>query len=106
MGFRFRKSVKLIPGVRLNIGKTGVSASIGGKGGSINVGKRGVRGTVGIPGTGISYSENLTPGDDRQGALPQATDRGPLQSASSRNPLFGVLILAILGISVFSCAGH
>ena len=29
MGFRFRRSVRLFPGVRLNIGKRGVSASVG-----------------------------------------------------------------------------
>ena len=61
MGFRFRKSVRLLPGVKLNIGKNGVTTTIGGPGASINVGKRGTRGTVGIPGTGISYSENLSP---------------------------------------------
>ncbi len=60
MGFRFRKSVKLAPGVRLNTSLGGVSATLGRRGASVNVGKRGVRGTVGIPGSGLSYSEQLT----------------------------------------------
>ncbi len=51
MGFRFRKTIKLFPGVRLNFSKSGVSTSIGGPGATINISKRGTRGTVGIPGT-------------------------------------------------------
>jgi hypothetical protein len=60
MGFRFRKTIKLFPGVRLNFSKSGVSTSIGGPGATINISKRGTRGAVGIPGTGFSYSENLS----------------------------------------------
>lgn len=73
MGFRFRKSVRLLPGVRLNLSKGGVSTSIGGPGATVNIGKRGVRGTVGIPGSGLSYSERLdgggAPGKSRMPAL-------------------------------------
>lgn len=60
MGFRFRKSIKLLPGVRLNLSKSGVSTSIGRRGATLNFSERGTRGTVGLPGTGLSYSENLT----------------------------------------------
>ena len=57
MGFNFRKSFKIAPGVRLNVGKKGISSvSVGGKGARINVGKKGTRTTVGLPGTGLSYS--------------------------------------------------
>lgn len=57
MGFNFRKSLKIAPGVRLNITKKGVSSvSLGGKGARVNLGKKGTRTTVGIPGTGLSYS--------------------------------------------------
>lgn len=59
MGFRFRKSVKIAPGVRINVGKKGSSVSIGGKGATVNFSKKGTRTTVGIPGTGISYTKNL-----------------------------------------------
>ena len=56
MSFRFRKSISLGKGLRLNLGKTGGSFSLGGKGATVNLGKRGERTTVGIPGTGISYT--------------------------------------------------
>ena len=60
MGFRFRKTIKLLPGIRLNISKSGISASIGIPGVTANISKHGTRGTIGIPGTGISYSEKLS----------------------------------------------
>jgi hypothetical protein len=60
MGFRFRKSIKILPGIRLNLSRSGVSASVGKRGATVNLSDRGARGTVGAPGTGLSYSENLT----------------------------------------------
>lgn len=55
MGWRYRRSVKLFPGVKINLSKTGASLSVGGRGATMNIGKRGVRRTLSIPGTGISY---------------------------------------------------
>ncbi len=55
MGFRFRKSVKIAPGVKINLSKSGGSLSLGGRGATVNIGSRGVRSTYSIPGTGISY---------------------------------------------------
>jgi hypothetical protein len=59
MGWRFRHSFKVIPGVRLNLSKTGLSASIGGGPFTMNVGPRGVYGTASLPGSGISYRQKL-----------------------------------------------
>lgn len=56
MGFRFRRSIKILPGVRLNISKSGPSLSIGRSGASFNIGGRGTRLTLGIPGTGLYYT--------------------------------------------------
>lgn len=56
MPFRFRKSIKILPGVRINIGKTGISTSFGGKGFTTTIGRGKERTTIGIPGTGVSYS--------------------------------------------------
>ena len=56
MGWSFRKSIKIAPGVRINLSKSGVSTSIGGKGFTYNT--RG-RLTTSIPGTGIRYTHNL-----------------------------------------------
>jgi hypothetical protein len=62
MGFRFRRSVKLLPGLRLNLSKGGVSLSAGIPGAHINFSPRGARTTFGVPGSGFSWSTNLKPG--------------------------------------------
>ena len=56
--FRFRRSFKIAPGIRWNLGKRSSSISFGGKGFHYTAGgPRGSRTTVGIPGTGLSYTE-------------------------------------------------
>lgn len=55
-GLRFRKTITILPGVKINLSKTGVSTSLGGHGATVNVGTQGQRTvTLGIPGTGLSY---------------------------------------------------
>ena len=56
MGFRFRKSINLGGGFRVNLSKSGVGYSWGTKGARFTKTAKGTsRTTVGIPGTGISY---------------------------------------------------
>jgi hypothetical protein len=55
--FRFRRSIKLFPGVRWNFGKKSTSLSIGPRGAHYTFGTAGSRTTVGIPGTGLSYTD-------------------------------------------------
>ena len=51
---RFRKSIKLTKGVKLNLSKTGASVTLGGgKGLSFNLGNKGAYLNWSIPGTGI-----------------------------------------------------
>ena len=58
MGFRFRRTIKILPGVRLNINKSSASISVGPKGLKHTISTNGTRtNTVGIPGSGLSYSE-------------------------------------------------
>lgn len=60
MGFRFRKSIKILPGVKVNITQKGVSSvSVGGKGLTVNHGKKGTRVTASLRGSGLSYSQQL-----------------------------------------------
>jgi hypothetical protein len=54
--FRFRRSFKIAPGVRLNLGKRSISTSIGAKGIHETIGTAGRRFTIGAPGTGLSYT--------------------------------------------------
>lgn len=56
MGFRYRKSINLGKGFRVNISKSGIGYSYGVKGARITKTANGhTRQTLSIPGTGISY---------------------------------------------------
>lgn len=58
MGFRFHKSIKIAPGVKLNINKKSMGISVGGKGVRYSVNTKGKSSTTfSIPGTGIYYTE-------------------------------------------------
>ncbi len=89
MGLRLRKSIRLLPGVKLNLSKTGASVSLGKKGLSYNIGKKGRRTTVGLPGSGISYS-SYSPN--------QASDKPGTSSKTSRI-LWIVVVVAVMVIS-------
>ncbi len=58
--FRFRKTFSILPGVRINLSKTGVSGSLGGHGATLNVGHGKENVTLGVPGTGLSYRTPAT----------------------------------------------
>lgn len=59
MGLRFRKSIKICKGVKVNISKSGLSLSVGTKGASLNFSEKGTRVSAGLPGTGLSYSKMI-----------------------------------------------
>lgn len=55
-GLRFQKRIKIMPGVTLNISKSGIGISAGVRGAHIGINSHGQKYTnVGLPGTGISY---------------------------------------------------
>lgn len=58
MGFRFRRQLRLLPGLHLNLSRSGVSATVGVPGMRVTLGRRPAL-NVGLPGTGISYRESL-----------------------------------------------
>ena len=68
MGLRFHRRFKILPGLSINLSRSGISTSIGRPGATINIGRRGTRGTVGVPGTGISCSEQLSGPTEPSGA--------------------------------------
>jgi len=57
MSFRFWRRVKILPGVTLNLSKTGGSLSFGPRGAKLTIGPHGKRTSVGIPGTGLFYTK-------------------------------------------------
>jgi hypothetical protein len=91
MSLRFRRRLGLGKLLRLNVSKSGLSVSAGVPGANINFGKRRRRPrvTVGVPGTGISYSEQI--GSSRRPLRdPQHTfefEDGPTETARPPSPL-------------------
>lgn len=63
MAFRFHKRIKILPGLRLNVGKTGISSTVGRRGLSVTSGKRGTYLNTGLPGTGLSLRQRLSSGN-------------------------------------------
>lgn len=59
MGLYWRRSTKILPGVRINWSKSGPSISIGPRGAKVNIGKRGTYVSGGIPGTGLYYRQKV-----------------------------------------------
>jgi hypothetical protein len=92
MGFRFRRSIRLMPGVRLNVGRKSASASIGIRGLSYTAGSMGRRVTVGLPGTGLYWTRELRNGVG-----------GGMRASLS---LVGVLILFCLAIAALTLLGR
>lgn len=60
MGLRFRKSIKIANGVKLNVSKSGVSLSLGKKGLHYSINSKGKStATASLPGTGLSYQKRF-----------------------------------------------
>jgi len=91
MGFRFQKRIRILPGVRINLSKSGVSTSLGPRGADMNIGKDGITTNAGIPGTGISYRQKLG---------------GQKLDGKGKSGLLGILaVVAGLGVWAFQHAG-
>lgn len=88
MGLRFRKSVKIAPGVRLNISKksVGISAGVKGYRKSINSSGR-VTTSIGTPVAGVSYvkTENLK-SKKKKAASNRASSTAAAASSSASSP--------------------
>ena len=107
MGFGFRKSIKVIPGVRLNLSKSGVSTSIGGKGATVNVSKRGTKATLSIPGTGLHYktktvknAKGLKASTDKNVSESYKLDPSSIKKPMSFLSLFGRAVLLVIAFVI------
>jgi Protein of unknown function (DUF4236)/Bacterial SH3 domain len=103
--FRFRRSIKLLPGIRWNIGKKSTSVSFGVRGLNYTLGTKGSRTTVGIPGTGISYT-NVHTLKRGSAALPPAPPPLPsispsTQTSSKGQPSHAFYILGFVALSIW-----
>jgi uncharacterized protein DUF4236 len=63
MPIRFHRQFTLFPGVKVNVSKTGMSITLGGKGFHLNLSKRGVMQTTNLPGKGLSHRSYIFKND-------------------------------------------
>lgn len=85
MSIRFRKSINLGGGVKLNIGKGSVGVSAGVRGARVSVNSKGRKTTsVGIPGSGLSYvkTETIGAAKKQKNCEPQASSANPAEIRS------------------------
>lgn len=68
--------MKIAPGVRVNLTKTGVSARVGPRGAGVTTGTSGTTVSAGIPGSGLHVSEKIKnrPKDSKGKVQPQEPD--------------------------------
>jgi hypothetical protein len=91
MGLRFRKRIKIFPGVWFNLSKSGVSTSLGGKGLTINLKNGKAKTTIGLPGTGLSYSQTTSGNPD-----------GLQPSGRGTSPWLWILLIVVIGLVIIA----
>lgn len=99
MGLRFQRRIRVLPGLRLNLSRSGVGVSVGGRGAHVGITARGQRYTsIGLPGTGISWREYERKAAPRRCDLCQPGHAHvPAPLAVLLLILAGVVLLALLG---------
>lgn len=99
MGFlRFSRRIRILPAVRLNLSRSGGSASIGRRGLWYTAGNGRRRTTVGLPGSGISYTSVHSqhaerPADASQGRQPSAA-----RCFAWMLPMLGIVVLIVWAV--------
>ncbi len=89
MGLRFYRRIRLGPGLRLNLSRSGTSVTAGETGAHVTIGPRGVGSSVGLPGTGLSYRSQTS--QERGGA------------PGTGSPPLSVGCVFLIGLAIFLC---
>lgn len=83
MGFRFRKSIQIVPGVRVNVSRSGIGYSAGVKGARITKHANGrVSRTLSVPGTGLSHQTTIGGNRSRPTSTSAPRRRTPTAAAT------------------------
>ena len=104
MGIRFRKRIKLFPGLWVNLSKSGASVSAGVKGFTVNSGRGKSRTTVGLPGTGVSYTTTTTTTTSAGGTAAPVPPPAPTSTgkpARTVRPLIWLALVLAIASTVY-----
>lgn len=98
MALRFRKTIKIAPGIRLNIGKKSISTSFGVKGARHTISSTGKKtNSLSIPGTGISWRKTTGSSSKNKKSRPVPTEEETLAKRRI-SPLFWIILIIIVVI--------
>ncbi|WP_317036818.1 DUF4236 domain-containing protein [Nodosilinea sp. E11] len=95
MGFRFRKKIKLLPGLSLNLSKSGISTSL--KAGAVSWNSRTQKTSVNLPGP---FSYHTNPGLLKKSDLVELAKHHNLKGYSKLNKQELIELLRQNGISM------
>lgn len=87
MGFVARKSFKVMPGVRMTVSKSGLSASAGVPGARVTKSTSGrTTRSLGVPGTGVYHTKSTSSGQSKSRSRPAAAS--PVAAQKAAKPVF------------------
>ena len=94
MAMRFRRSVKVAPGVKVNLSKKNVGVTVGTEGAHYSVNTSGKKTTtVGVPGTGVSFVD-VSSKKHQQGV------GGTQTGSAERRPMSKGVYIALLVVAI------
>jgi SpoVK/Ycf46/Vps4 family AAA+-type ATPase len=109
MAWNFRRRIKILPGVHLNVSKKGVSTTFGVRGASITTGRNGTYLNTSIPGTGMYNRQKIGGKSSNTNNYAQFNNNNMSNMNNSGCLVSGglvltwiVLILTALGVFAFS----
>ena len=79
MAWNYRRRIKIIPGVYMNLSKNGISTSIGVRGASVTLGKSGTYVNTSIPGIGLYNRQKLSNNQNSNNYSPQNIEQDILE---------------------------
>lgn len=100
MALRYRKRIKIAPGIYINISKSGISTTIGPRGASVNFGKNGTYVNAGIPGTGLYERQRIDKGSKLENQYQETKLPSELSNSSDsldyNSIIIGIIVLLTL----------
>ncbi len=113
MHIRFRRTFKVLPGVKLNVSKHGISTTVGARGMHLTFNRYGVRQSVGLPGTGLSENSYVLGGGQghKEGESGEAEAARHVRSlhqgegSGFQIPGCGCLLLVVVIVAVLAFFG-
>ena len=88
MSLRFRRSIRVAPGIRVNLGLHGAGLSVGPRGLHVGINRRGMYTSAGIPGTGIYAVHHIR----------SSPEQHPNVAGNASGFLAGILVGAVVVI--------